>query len=69
MLRSFVIDIKGNWDECIPLIKFSDNSIYRSSIFMAPFESHYCRRCRSLVGLFEVGDSSMLCPEMVYESF
>lgn len=34
---------------------------------MAPFESLYCKRCRSLIGLFEVGKVSLIGLELVHE--
>ncbi|XP_049354773.1 uncharacterized protein LOC125819368 [Solanum verrucosum] len=34
---------------------------------MAPFEALYGRRCRSLVGWFEVGDIALLGPESIYK--
>ncbi|XP_069145580.1 uncharacterized protein [Solanum lycopersicum] len=39
---------------------------YHSSIGMAPFEALYDRRCRSPVGWFEIGESSILGPEIIY---
>ncbi|WMV54817.1 hypothetical protein MTR67_048202 [Solanum verrucosum] len=50
MLRACVIDFKGDWDDHLPLIEFSYNNNYHSSIGMAPFEALYGRRCRSPVG-------------------
>ncbi|WMV41604.1 hypothetical protein MTR67_034989 [Solanum verrucosum] len=38
---------------------------YHSSIAMAPFEALYGKRCRSPVGWFEVGEFSLLGPEVV----
>ena len=35
---------------------------------MALFEALYGRRCRCPVGWFEVGDSSLLCPNIIFES-
>ena len=67
MLRDCVIYYKGNWDDHLPLIDFSYSNNNRSSIFIAPFEELYGRRCRFEVGLFEVGDSSILGPEIIYE--
>ena len=62
MLRECVIDFKGSLDDHLPLIEFSYNNSYHSSIRMAPFEELYVRRCRSPVGWFEVGESSILLP-------
>ena len=62
MLRACVIEFRGNWDDHLPLIEFSYNNSYRSSIGMGPFEALYGRRCRSPFGWFEVGESSILGP-------
>ncbi|XP_069151892.1 uncharacterized protein [Solanum lycopersicum] len=35
---------------------------------MAPFKALYDRRCKYLVGWFEVGESSILGPEIIHES-
>ncbi|KAJ0780941.1 putative nucleotidyltransferase, Ribonuclease H [Helianthus annuus] len=49
MLRASVIDFGGSWDSHLPLIEFSYNNSYHSSINMAPFEALYGRKCRSPV--------------------
>ena len=68
MLRSYVIDFKGNWDDNLSLIEFSYNNSYHSGISMAPFEALYGRRCRSPVGWLEVGESSLHGTEIIYEA-
>ena len=49
MLRACVLDLKGSWEENLPLVKFSYNNIYQASIGMAPYEALYGRPCRSPV--------------------
>ena len=49
MLRGCVLDFPGSWDRYIPLMKFSYNNSYQSSIGMAPYEALYDRKCRTLV--------------------
>ena len=44
-----------------------DNS-FHSSISMAPYEALYGRRCRSHIGWFEVGETSMLGPDLIYKT-
>ena len=68
MLRECVIDFKGSWDDHLPLIEFSCNTSYHSSIGMTPFEALYGRRCRSPVGWSEVGESSILGPDIIHEA-
>ena len=50
------------------LIDFSYNNNYHSSIGMTSFEALYGQRYRSPVGWFEVGESSILGPEIVHEA-
>ena len=51
MLRACVIEFGGHWDSFLPLVEFSYNNSYHSSIDMAPFEVLYGRRCRSPISL------------------
>ncbi|GKB83103.1 putative reverse transcriptase domain-containing protein [Tanacetum coccineum] len=48
--------------------EFSYNSSYHSSIRCAPFEALYGRKCRSLVLWAEIGESSLIGPELVQET-
>ncbi|KAL8105263.1 hypothetical protein AgCh_029162 [Apium graveolens] len=41
MLRSCAIDFAGSWDDHLPLIEFSYNNNYHSSIGMPPYEALY----------------------------
>ena len=56
MLRTCVIDFKGNWDDHLPLIEFAYNNSNHSSIHVVPYVALYGRRWRSPIGWFEVGD-------------
>ena len=40
MLRACVLDLKGSWEEHLPLVEFSYNNIYQASIQMAPYEAY-----------------------------
>ncbi|GJZ48122.1 putative reverse transcriptase domain-containing protein [Tanacetum coccineum] len=57
MLCSCVIDFGNGWDRHLPIIKFSYNNSYHTSIKAAPFEVLYGRKCRSPVCWAEVGDT------------
>ncbi|GJZ60658.1 putative reverse transcriptase domain-containing protein [Tanacetum coccineum] len=50
------------------LVKFSYNNSYHSSIQCAPFEALYGRKCRSPVLWAEIGESSLIGPELVQET-
>ncbi|GJY40741.1 putative reverse transcriptase domain-containing protein [Tanacetum coccineum] len=60
MLRACVIDFGKGWDRHLPLIEFSYNNSYHTSIKAAPFEALYGRKCRSPICWAEVGDKVML---------
>ncbi|GJR02538.1 putative reverse transcriptase domain-containing protein [Tanacetum coccineum] len=47
MLRACVLDFRGSWDVHLPLVEFSYNNSYHSSVRCAPFEALYGRKCRS----------------------
>ena len=49
MLRGCMLDFPGCWDRYIPLMEFSCNNSYQSSIGMAPYEALYGRKCRTPV--------------------
>lgn len=68
MLRACVIDFEGNWDSHLPLIEFSYNNSYHTSIQCAPFEALYGRKCRSPLCWNEVGDSQIVGPELIQET-
>ncbi|GKF79307.1 reverse transcriptase domain-containing protein, partial [Tanacetum coccineum] len=47
MLRACVIDFGKCWDRHLPLVEFSYNNSYHTSIKAAPFEALYGRKCQS----------------------
>lgn len=49
MLRACVIEFRKGWDKHLPLVEFSYNISYHTSIKAAPFEALYGRKCRSPV--------------------
>ncbi|GKA46031.1 putative reverse transcriptase domain-containing protein [Tanacetum coccineum] len=55
-------------DVHLPLAEFSYNNSYHSSIRCAPFEELYGRKCRSPVLWAEIGESSLIRPELVQET-
>ncbi|GJY99933.1 putative reverse transcriptase domain-containing protein [Tanacetum coccineum] len=56
MLRACVLDFGGSWDVHLPLVEFSYNNSYHSSVRCAPFEALYGRKCRSQIMWAEVGE-------------
>ncbi|GJZ48187.1 putative reverse transcriptase domain-containing protein [Tanacetum coccineum] len=68
MLRVCVIDFKGSWDVHLPLVEFSYNNSYHSSVRCAPFEALYGRKCLSPILWTEVGEGQLIGPELVQET-
>ncbi|GJU29904.1 putative reverse transcriptase domain-containing protein [Tanacetum coccineum] len=68
MLRTCVIDFGKGWDRHIPLVEFSYNNSYHTSIKAAPFEALYGRKCRSPVCWAKVGDAQLIGLEIVHET-
>ena len=65
MLRACGLDLKGIWEEHLPLVEFAYNNSYQANIQMAPYKALYGMSCRSLVCWTEVGQSSTTGPELI----
>ncbi|GKA35433.1 putative reverse transcriptase domain-containing protein, partial [Tanacetum coccineum] len=63
-----IISDQDGWDRHLPLVEFSFNNSYHTSIKAAPFEAVYCCKCRSPLGWAEVGDAQLTGPEIVNET-
>ncbi|GJT61250.1 retrotransposon protein, putative, ty3-gypsy subclass [Tanacetum coccineum] len=68
MLRACVLDFRKGWDKHLPLVEFSYNNSYHTSIKAAPFEALYGCKCRSPICWAEVGDSQLTGPEIIHET-
>ncbi|GJW37501.1 putative reverse transcriptase domain-containing protein [Tanacetum coccineum] len=60
MLRVCVLDFGGSWDVHLPLVGFSYNNSYHSSVRCALFEALYGRKFRSLILLAEVREGQLI---------
>ena len=65
MLRACVLDLKGSWEEHLPLVEFTYNNSYQASIQMAPYEALYGRSCQSPICWTEVGERSITGPDLI----
>nr|GEV39917.1 putative reverse transcriptase domain-containing protein [Tanacetum cinerariifolium] len=68
MLSACVLDFRGSWDVHLPLVEFSYNNSYHSSVRYAPFEALYGRKCRSSILWAEVEDCHLIGLELVQET-
>ncbi|GKC77792.1 putative reverse transcriptase domain-containing protein [Tanacetum coccineum] len=68
MPRACVLDFGGSWEVHLPLVEFSYNNNYHSSVRFVPFEALYGRKCRSPIMWVEVGEGQLIGPELVEET-
>ena len=67
-LRASVLDLKGSWEEHLPLVEFAYNNSYQVSIQVEPYEALYGRPCRSLVCWTEVGERPSTGPDLIRDT-
>ena len=68
LLRSCILDIGGSWEDYLPLVEFSYNNSFQSTIGMAPFEALYGRPCRSPSCWLETGEKLVLGPDFIRDA-
>nr|GEV10294.1 putative reverse transcriptase domain-containing protein [Tanacetum cinerariifolium] len=68
MLRACMINFGKGWVKHFPLVEFSYNNSYHSSIKAAPYEALYGKKCQSPVCWAEVGEAQLTGPEMIQET-
>ncbi|GJS84003.1 putative reverse transcriptase domain-containing protein [Tanacetum coccineum] len=68
MLRACVLNFGKSWDRHLPLVEFSYNNSYHTSIKAAPFEALYRHKCRSPICWAEVRDSQLTGLEIIHET-
>nr|GEX70097.1 putative reverse transcriptase domain-containing protein [Tanacetum cinerariifolium] len=68
MLIVCVLDFMGSWDVHLPLVKFSYNNSYHSSVRYASFEALYGRKCRLPIMWAEVWEGQLIGHELVQET-
>jgi len=63
-----VLDHLGTWSDVLPLVEFTYNNSYHSSIGMAPYEALYGRRCRTPLCWQQDGESVVLGLEFLQQT-
>ncbi|GJU67081.1 putative reverse transcriptase domain-containing protein [Tanacetum coccineum] len=65
MLGACILDFGGSWDVHLPLVEFSYNNRYHSTMRCAPFKALYGRKCRSPIKWVEVREGQLIGPKLV----
>jgi len=65
MLRACVLEFQGKWEDDLPLVEFSYNNSYQSTIRMALFEALYGRKYRTPLCWNDLDEALILGPYML----
>ena len=68
MLRGCVMEFSGSWDKYIPLMEFSYNNTFQSSIGMASYEALYGQKCRTPVYWTELNEHKVIGPDILKDT-
>jgi len=68
MLRACVLEFQGKWEDDLPLVEFSYNNSYQSTIKMAPFEALYGRKYKTLLCWSDLDEALIIGPAMNQET-
>ena len=67
MLSGCVLDFPGSWDRYIPLMEFTYNNSYQTSIGIAPYEALYGRKCKTLISWTDLNEHKVIGLDIVKE--
>jgi hypothetical protein len=67
MLRMYVMDNQTHWDKYLPLVKFTYNNSFHSSIGIPPYKALYGRPCRTQLSWERLEDRVTVGPELIQE--
>ena len=62
-----MLDFLGSWDRYIPLMEFSYNNSYQTSIGMSSYEALYDRKCRTPICWTDLNEHKVIAPDIVKE--
>ncbi|KAJ9541688.1 hypothetical protein OSB04_028194 [Centaurea solstitialis] len=61
-------EVRSYGDDYLPLVEFSYNNSYHTSIQCTPYKGLYGRKCRSPLNWLEVGEGQLIRPDIVQET-
>ena len=62
------MEFPRSWDMYIPLMEFAYNNSYQASIGIAPYETLYGQRCRTLLCWAELNEHKMIGLDIVKDT-
>lgn len=65
MLKTYVIEFSSRWDDHLPVVEFSYNTSFHSSIGMPSYKALYGRKCRTPWCWLEVCEKRLTGPQLV----
>ena len=68
MLRFCIMKFLGNWEQHLSLTGFSYNNSYHTGIQMTPSDILYERKCKTLIRLFDLGETKLLRLDLVQDA-
>ena len=67
MLRMYVKEQLGKWEDCLHLVEFAYNNHYQALARYNPFEILYGRKCNTPISWSNPVDRLVLAPELLKE--
>jgi hypothetical protein len=68
MLRAYILEHQGSWEQNLPWAEFSYNNSYQEILKMAPFEVLYGCRCHTPLNWIELGEKVIFGSNHVEEA-
>ncbi|KAG8478562.1 hypothetical protein CXB51_028470 [Gossypium anomalum] len=68
MLRCCILEFIGSWEWYFPLIEFTYNNSFQSSIKMTPYEALYDRKCRTPLFWTELSESKIFGVDLIKDA-
>jgi len=65
LLKAYILEFRGNWEDHLLLVEFIYNNIYQAIIETAPYEALYGRRYWTSMCWEEVGDRQLIGSKLV----
>jgi hypothetical protein len=63
----YVMDNQTHWENYLPLVEFTYNNSFHSSIGIPPYEALYGRSCRTPLSWERLEDRVTVGPELIQE--